>query len=282
MIPTSPENAFTYTDKAGQQQEASLSSGNSFDQYIVLQLLEDLVEAAAILDKTEQATVQRARAVLPQVYRPIVAPDGRLAEWRVEGVGEAAPGHRHISHVLGAYPGNQIDLDGDPEMRAAVKKSIETRLENGGARTGWSRAWTIGMFARLSDGERAYENLLALFRRSTLENLWDDHPPFQIDGNFGATAAIAEMLLHSHRATDGGTTILRLLPALPDAWSEGSFRGLRARGGFTVDLQWDQGRVSRATINHPQAGEPFVLQVDGLAPQASIIPPSGSFVWTAP
>lgn len=259
----SPENSFLYVDADGETREAALAAGNSFDQYMILQVFSDYLEAAEVLGKQDDAFVQKVAATLPRVYRPQIGPDGRLMEWRLP-FGEKEPGHRHISHVLGAYPGNQINLDTDPEMRSAVEKTIEYRLENGGAYTGWSRAWTIGMFARLSNGEEACSNLIEILRRSTAGSLLDMHPPFQIDGNFGATAAIAEMLLHSHNHE------IRFLPALPEAWPTGSISGIRARGDFTLSFAWQEHRLTKLQITFgPNSPEHATLRYGGSTLQVS-------------
>lgn len=235
---TSPENRFYNTEGKA----VATCLGSAMDQQVIYEVFSNYLKSCDILSISNDfvAKIKQQRSKLRPGF--LIDDNGRILEWD-RAYKETEPGHRHMSHLYGFHPGTNISKDKDPEIFNAVKNTLDFRLANGGAGTGWSRAWLINCSARLLDGEMAYEHIQLLLKKSIGNNLFDLHPPFQIDGNFGYTAGVTEMLLQSHEENT-----VRVLPALPATWKEGHIKGLKARNGLILDIFWSNNRLDKVII----------------------------------
>lgn len=243
----SPENSFILLNG----DHSVFTYGATMDLEIIHDLLTNCIAAAKILDVDKDFRDICLKTLSRLAPIRISKTTGRVMEW-VEDYKEVDPHHRHTSHLFALHPGNQISVTGTPELAEAARKTLIARGDDG---TGWGLAWKINMWNRLHDGNHAYKLLGVLLREKTLPNLFDNHPPFQIDGNFGATAAIAEMLVQSHVPLKNNRFEVHLLPSLPTNLTNGSVKGLRARGNFVLDLSWENGTLKEARVFAEKGGK---------------------------
>lgn len=249
---TSPENRYI-NDKG---EKCFLSKGTTMDISITWEVLTNCSDAVSILELDEDKEfLIKLNNIREQLYPYQIGHKGNLQEW-ISDFDDCDPGHRHLSHLFGLYPGNRINSDEDEDLLKACEKALSIRAENGSGHTSWSCAWFILLYARLRKGQHAFEFVKKFCQYSLEQNLLSSHPPFQIDGNFGFTAGVAEMLLQSH------SDYIEVLPAIPDEWCEGSFNGLKARGNVIVDAKWASHKVHTLTITANHSGD-YTIKVNG-------------------
>lgn len=236
----SPENTFLdgHTGEKG-----IFCRGSTADLTIISSLFEDYLNACKTLQLKPHLLREVGKAMLALPPPSICRKTGRLQEWGIANHADSEPGHRHVSHLLGVYPFNCIDMDASPQLSRAALRSLEIRLANGGGHTGWSRSHLLCIFSRLRMPDKVAESFDALLETSTLPNLFSSHPPFQIDGNFGAAAAVVECLVQSFELTGHEQRVLRILPCWPREWGDGEVKGIRCRGGWSVGFKWRDGMV---------------------------------------
>lgn len=264
---SSPENSFYVPGDS--VTPVSICMGPTMDVQLLTELYTNVITAARLLD-CDADYVAKLEADLKKFPPMQISKEGYLQEW-LEDYKEVDVHHRHVSHLYGLHPGNLISPESTPELAEACRMTLNRRGDEG---TGWSRAWKINFWARLGDGNRAWKLFKSLLHPAvdaatgghgsgTFPNLFCSHPPFQIDGNYGGAAGVGEMLLQSHEG------FIHLLPALPDSWTTGNFRGMRVRGGASIDLDWKDGRATRAVVTALVPGK-FILKMPTGAVRAQV------------